>query len=136
MVSDVRVLLEKRHRDVKNYIASKMRGADAEQIDDVFVATIEKALRLEHTFDATRASWWTWVCLLANGLVCEHYRKLARRTRTVTFISLTDLVQEDKDGIPRPYDPPSRSPEDDWIEAIDAVRVAEKLPRSGRRGDR
>ena len=104
--------LELRHRDLQNVIAAKMRGADEDDINKVYVWMVEKAIRLSDKFNPARASCWTWLCMIAYGQVARFYR--TDGAKRVTPESLSDIIGSRTE--------PGESYEDALILAIDLKR--------------
>jgi DNA-directed RNA polymerase specialized sigma24 family protein len=97
-MSPIYQFLEQRATDVRAFIASRLRGDD-EDIDKVFCWTVEKALRLSHTYHPARSSPWTWCCLIALGQIRRHFRDRRVRARLITWESWDAVCERVGGGI-------------------------------------
>jgi hypothetical protein len=76
----VRVVLEARYQDLEDWLRARYKLERQEVLDDVFVKTVGKVLRLAHTHDPTRSSEFTWMCMVGKGVAVQVLKRLDART--------------------------------------------------------
>ncbi len=92
-----RSLLFERHADAVHRFVSHMRGADADEVDDLVQVTFLRAFDAAKRFRGATAH--SWLFGIAANVVKEYARKEIRRKRAL------GLVAEDLPGIASPCDP-------------------------------
>lgn len=80
-----RALLFERHVDAIHRFVSRMRGSDADVVDDLVQITFVRAFGAARTFRGTSAR--SWLFGIAANVVREHARKEIRRKRALSLVA-------------------------------------------------
>jgi RNA polymerase sigma-70 factor (ECF subfamily) len=80
-----RALLFERHVDSIHRFVSRMRGSDADVVDDLVQATFIRAFQGAARFHGTSAR--SWLYGIAANVVREHARKEIRRKRAMSVVA-------------------------------------------------
>jgi RNA polymerase sigma-70 factor (ECF subfamily) len=75
---------------VVGYIKSKL-GYNNADVEDLASDVFQKVLANYDTFDASKASFSTWLYMLVHNMVIDYYRKTSAQT---TFSSLDDAAEK------------------------------------------
>src|SRR3569832_2327274 len=92
-----RALLFERHVDASHRFVARMRGSDADAVDDLVQVTFLRAFGAAARFHGTTAR--AWLHGIAANVVKEHARKEIRRKRALS------LVAEFAPSVASPRDP-------------------------------
>jgi RNA polymerase sigma-70 factor (ECF subfamily) len=80
-----RALLFERHVDAIHRFVGRMRGSDADAVDDLVQATFVRAFQAAGRFRGTSAR--SWLYGIAANVVREHARKEIRRKRALSLVA-------------------------------------------------
>lgn len=80
-----RAQLFERHVDAIHRFVSRMRGSDADLVDDLVQMTFVRAFGAARTFRGTSAR--SWLYGIAANVVREHARKEIRRKRALSLVA-------------------------------------------------
>ena len=74
--------LEARYHDLEDYLRHRYKLERQEVLDEVFVKTVAKVLRLAHTYDPAKSNEFTWMVMVGKGVAVQVLKRLDARVGT------------------------------------------------------